>query len=195
MSPLAKKTIKLVKGCMANERSAQEGLYKQFYADMLRLCVRYLKTNDLAKEALNQGFLKVFQNIDSFDDKKGELNAWIATIMIRTCIDIKRKELKFTTDIDETGITENVFVSPAILDKLYAEDLIGMIRLLPDATQMVFNLSVIDGYSHKEISEQLNITESTSRWHLSEAKKQLRVLLEPLGVSNDYPTENNKGAR
>jgi RNA polymerase sigma-70 factor (ECF subfamily) len=195
MSPLAKKTIKLVKGCMANERSAQEGLYKQFYADMLRLCIRYLKTNDLAKEALNQGFLKVFQNIDSFDDKKGELNAWIATIMIRTCIDIKRKELKFTTDIDETGITENVFVSPAILDKLYAEDLIGMIRLLPDATQMVFNLSVIDGYSHKEISEQLNITESTSRWHLSEGKKQLRVLLEPLGVSNDYPTENNKGAR
>lgn len=195
MSPLAKKTIKLVKGCMANERSAQEGLYKQFYADMLRLCIRYLKTNDLAKEALNQGFLKVFQNIDSFDDQKGELNAWIATIMIRTCIDIKRKELKFTTDIDETGITENVFVSPAILDKLYAEDLIGMIRLLPDATQMVFNLSVIDGYTHKEISEQLNITESTSRWHLSEGKKQLRVLLEPRGASNDYPTENNKGAR
>jgi len=195
MSPLAKKTIKLVKGCMANDRSAQEGLYKQFYADMLRLCIRYLKTNDLAKEALNQGFLKVFQNINSFDDKKGELNAWIATIMIRTCIDIKRKELKFTTDIDETGITENVFVSPAILDKLYTEDLIGMIRLLPDATQIVFNLSVIDGYSHKEISEQLNITESTSRWHLSEGKKQLRVLLEPHGAGNDYPTEHNKGAR
>ncbi|NRF38751.1 RNA polymerase sigma factor [Pedobacter foliorum] len=195
MSPSAKKTIKLVKGCMANERSAQEGLYKQFYTDMLRLCIRYLKTNDLAKEALNQGFLKVFQNINSFDDKKGELNAWVATIMIRTCIDIKRKELKFTTDIDEAGITENVFVSPAILDKLYAEDLIGMIRFLPDATQMVFNLSVIDGYSHKEISEQLNITESTSRWHLSEGKKQLRVLLEPRGAGHDYPTEHKKGAR
>lgn len=180
---------------MANERSAQEGLYKQFYADMLRLCIRYLKTNDLAKEALNQGFLKVFQNINSFDDKKGELNAWIGTIMIRTCIDINRKELKFKTDVDEAGINENIFVSPAILDKLYAEDLIGVIRLLPNATQMVFNLSVIDGYTHKEISEQLNITESTSRWHLSEGKKQLRVLLEPRDASNDYPTEHNKGAK
>jgi RNA polymerase sigma factor (sigma-70 family) len=195
MSSSAKKTIKLVKGCMANERSAQEGLYKQFYADMLRLCIRYLKTNDLAKEALNQGFLKVFQNINSFNDEKGELGAWIGTIMIRTCIDLSRKELKFVTDIDEAGITENIFVSPAVLDKLYAEDLISMIRLLPDATQMVFNLSVIDGYTHKEISEQLNISESTSRWHLSEGKKQLRGLLAPKGTGNDYPTESNNGTR
>ncbi len=180
---------------MANDRSAQEGLYKQFYADMLRLCLRYLKTNDLAKEALNHGFLKVFQNIDSFNDEKGGLGAWIGTIMIRTCIDLSRKELKFTTDIDEAGITENIFVSPAVLDKLYAEDLISMIRLLPYATQMVFNLSVIDGYTHKEISEQLNITESTSRWHLSEGKKQLRVLLEPKGAGNDFSTESNKGKR
>ena len=180
---------------MANERSAQEGLYKQFYADMLRLCIRYLKTNDLAKEALNQGFLKVFQNINSFNDEKGELGAWIGTIMIRTCIDLGRKELKFVTDIDEAGITENIFVSPAALDKLYAEDLISMIRLLPDATQMVFNLSVIDGYTHKEISEQLNISESTSRWHLSEGKKQLRGLLAPKGTGSDYPTEFNNGTR
>lgn len=176
---------------MANERSAQEDLYKLFYAEMMRLCYRYLKSDDLAKEALNAGFLKVFQNIGSFDVHKGELNTWIKTIMVRTCIDLNRKELKFTTEKDIDGEAEEVFVLPSILQKLYAEDLVKSIRTLPAATRLVFNLYVVDGYSHKEISEQLKISESTSRWHLTEAKKQLRELLKA-SKSIDYPTELNQ---
>ncbi len=171
----------LIKGCMANERAAQERLYKMFYADMIRVCMRYLRTNDLAEEALNIGFLKVFQQIQTFNEKKGNLGGWIRTIMLRSCIDLGRKELRFKTDIDDIPPEEEVFIAPEALDNLYAQDLLLMIKSLPDASQMVFNLSVLEGYTHKEISEQLQITESTSRWHLSAAKKQLRGLLDPKG--------------
>jgi RNA polymerase sigma factor (sigma-70 family) len=195
MNLFVKQTSKLVKGCIANERSSQEGLYKLFYAEMLRVCYRYLKTDDLAKEALNIGFLKVFQNISTFDPKKGELHNWIKTIIVRTCIDLNRKELKFAIQKVTVEEAEEIFVLPTILQKLYAEDLIKNIRKLPAATQLVFNLYVIDGYTHKEIGNQLKITDSTSRWHLTEAKKQLRELLNPTSKSIDYTTESNQKAK
>ena len=192
MNLFAKPKSRLIKGCKANERSAQEGLYKLFYAEMLRVCYRYLKSDQLANEALNSGFLKVFQNIGLYEEQKGELGAWIRTIMVRTCIDMVRQEARFSNIQAEADSIEDVFVPPAILDKLYAEDLLKQIRLLPHATQLVFNLSVLDGYTHKEIGEQLNISESTSRWHLSEAKKQLRTLLSAPDSSIDIPTETIK---
>lgn len=189
---LSKRQIsKLIEGCAGNERQAQEALYKAYYAQMLRICYRYLKTKDLAQEALNAGFLKVFQNIKTFDSQKGDLGAWICTIMIRTAIDKNRRELKFFTTSYDDQDTDEYFIDPHILSKLYAEDLLKNIQQLPDATRVIFNLSVIDGYTHKEISNQLQITESTSRWHLAEAKKKLRVLLQAPGNDNRL-TDNNK---
>ena len=98
--------------------------------------------------------------------------------MIFTSIDKCRSELKFNhlliTDRDD----DEFFISPDILEKLFFDDILKEIRTLPLATQTVFNLSVLDGFSHKEIAAQLNISEGTSRWHLSEAKKQLKGLLE-----------------
>jgi RNA polymerase sigma factor (sigma-70 family) len=187
---LSKKQVtKLVEGCIGNERSAQETLYRHFYAQMLRICYRYLKTKDLAQEALNEGFLKIFQNIKSFDAQKGDLGAWVCTIIIRTAIDFNRKELKFFTEDYDDQDADEFFVDPGILSKLYADDLLKSINLLPDATRVIFNLSVIDGYTHKEISTQLNITEGTSRWHLAEAKKKLRALIGSPDNSSQ-PTDN-----
>ena len=189
MNLFFKQDTKLIKGCKANERQAQEGLYKLYYADMLRICFRYLKSDDLAQDALNVGFLKIFQHIQTFDAKKGEFGAWIRTVMVRSCIDISRREARFNETVSQDEI-EEIFIQPSVLDKLFVEDLLKLIRLLPTATQLVFNLSVIDGYSHKEIGEHLNITESTSRWHLTEAKKQLRKMLASPTI--DKPTENIK---
>jgi RNA polymerase sigma factor (sigma-70 family) len=183
----------LVKGCINNERTAQEALYKLFYADMLRVCHSYLPDKELAKEAFNSGFLKVFQSIKNFDVEKGELGGWIRKIMIYTAIDLCRKELKFAALTLHDQNDDDFFISPTILEKLYFEDILTKIRALPYATQTVFNLYEMDGFSHKEIAEHLNISEGTSRWHLAEAKKKLRKLLEPL-LTNSQDTERRNRA-
>jgi len=172
-------TEKLVNGCVSNDRASQEALYKLFHGEMVRVCHNYLADPALAKEAFNTGFLKVFQSIKNFDINKGELGGWIRKIMIYSAIDLCRKELKFNTTNTTVADEDEEFISPQILEKLYFEDILKHIRTLPTATQTVFNLSVLDGFSHKEIGEQLNISEGTSRWHLAEAKKKLRESLEP----------------
>ena len=195
MNLTKKEADKLVTGCINNERTAQEALYKLFHADMLRVCLNYLPDKELAKEAFNNGFLKVFQSIQNFDEKKGDLGGWIRKIMIHTSIDVCRSELKFNSTLFLDRDDDEFFIAPEILEKLYFEDILQNIRTLPYATQTVFNLSVIDGYSHKEISEQLNISEGTSRWHLSEAKRQLRQLLEPLAKNMGQPKERSGKAK
>ncbi|MDR3696150.1 sigma-70 family RNA polymerase sigma factor [Mucilaginibacter sp.] len=173
-----KQTQKLVKACVQNDRGAQEALYKLYYADMMQVCQSYLADEELAREAFNTAFLTVFESIKNFDTERGELGGWIRRIMVYSSIDLYRAELKFGNVTDDLPEQETEFIPPAVLEKLYFEDILRHIRTLPSATQTVFILSVLDGFSHKEISEQLNISEGTSRWHLSEAKKQLRGLLE-----------------
>ena len=171
-------TKKLVKGCLDNDRASQEALYKLFHGDMLRVCYTYSRDRELAREAFNTAFLKVFTSIKNFDADKGELGGWIRKIMIYTTIDLCRKELHFGHVILTEPDTDDLFIAPAILEKLYFEDILAHIRTLPYAMQTVFNLYVLDGFTHKEISEQLNISEATSRWHLSEAKKRLKASLD-----------------
>lgn len=186
-----KQAQELIKRCIDNDRTGQEALYKLFHAEMLRVCYSYLPDKELAKEAFNTGFLKVFQSVKSFDIEKGELGGWIRKIMIYTSIDLCRKELKFNTVSTSVEDQDDYFIAPAILEKLYFEDILQNIRVLPFATQTVFNLSVLDGFTHKEIGEQLNISEGTSRWHLAEAKRKLRELLEPLVTNSDRPKERS----
>lgn len=194
MNLLKKQAEKLVKGCIANDRTAQETLYKLFHADMLRVCYNYLPDKELAREAFNTGFLKVFLSVKSFDIEKGELGGWIRKIMIYTSIDLCRKELKFNAvDIDVQD-QDDYFITPSVLEKLYFEDILQNIRTLPFATQTVFNLSVLDGFTHKEIGEQLNISEGTSRWHLAEAKRKLRELLDP-SAGNTQPKERSENTK
>ncbi|MCC8426459.1 RNA polymerase sigma factor [Mucilaginibacter sp. UR6-11] len=187
-------TEKLVKGCINNTRTVQEALYKLFYADMLRVCCSYLPDKELAKEALNTGFLKVFKSIENFDIEKGELGGWIRKIMIFTTIDLCRKELKFSSLTLDEQDQDDFFISPSVLEKLYFEDILSHVRLLPYATQTVFGLYVLDGYTHKEIAGQLNISEGTSRWHLAEARRKLRAQFEP-PAKKDQATERSDKAK
>jgi RNA polymerase sigma-70 factor (ECF subfamily) len=115
--------------------------------------------------------------------------------MIYTAIDLCRKELKFNNKSLTDQDSDDYFISPSVLEKLYFEDILKNIRTLPFATQTVFNLSVLDGFTHKEIGEQLNISEGTSRWHLAEAKRKLRELLEALATDSDQSKERSEKAK
>jgi RNA polymerase sigma factor (sigma-70 family) len=167
----------LIGGCLKNDRKAQEHLYKRFYQAMMTLCVRYAKDRDDALEMLNDAFLKIFIRIRQYDPTKGALYTWMRKIVINTAIDFLRKQQN--VPVAEVALTneEEPGIENEAVQKMNGDELLGMIRQLPAATGMVFNLYIVDGFTHREIASMLAISEGTSRWHLSEARRQLKLII------------------
>lgn len=171
--------IDLINGCIDNDRKAQERLYKQFYVAMMSVCMRYTRNEDDAMEVLHNGFLKVYKNIHRFDSLKAGLYTWIRSIMIHSAIDFIRQNVKHSRQVEIDKATEPYIDSEAV-EKLNAQELLQVVRKLPPATQTVFNLYIIEGFTHKEIGIMIGISEGTSKWHLSEARRLMRKLLKTL---------------
>ena len=167
--------IELIQLCKNKNPKGQELLYRQYHSGMTRLCLRYLQNEPDTFEALTSGFLKVFKKIRDFEYQgEGSLEAWIRKIMVNESLMKLRKRKKFYLNVElQKANTESL---NAHLD-VDAEYLYDTIRRLPDGYRTVFNLHVIEGYSHKEIAEKLGIAESSSRSQLAHAKKKLRELL------------------
>lgn len=160
------------KGCIGNNRKSQETLYRHFFPIMERMVMRYTRDEDQIIDILNNGFLKVFQKIEKFENK-GSFEGWIRRIVYHSVSDYFRKstkDLKFLIYQDEFK-KEPSEVSD---HKLYYQDLINLVNNLPEKHMRVFHLFSIEGFSHKEISNQLNMKESTCRWYLAEARKILQ---------------------
>jgi RNA polymerase sigma factor (sigma-70 family) len=173
--PLFRSTLSeqdLVQGCSRNDRRIQEVLYKQYCSSMLALCRSYTKNEEDAVEVLQDGFLKVFQQIDRFDSSKSSLYTWMRTIMIRTAIDFLRKKNK-KQEIVEWKETHDPFIDADALQQMSAQQVLYLLQNLSETTRMVFNLYITEGYTHKEIGQLLSISDGTSKWHLSEARKYL----------------------
>lgn len=167
----------LVKGCLLNDRRVQELLYKQYCSSMIALCKSYTKNEEDAIEVLQDGFLKVFQQIKNYDPKKSSIYTWMRTIMIRTAIDFLRKQNRKNVAIEWKQEYEPAIEAEA-LQRMSAQQIQCMLQHLPANTRAVFNLYITEGYNHNEIGELLKISEGTSRWHLSEARKYLTDLLK-----------------
>ncbi|HEY0677016.1 MAG TPA: sigma-70 family RNA polymerase sigma factor [Chitinophagaceae bacterium] len=167
----------LVKGCIDNDRRAQEQLYKQFYGPMASICTRYTRNQHDAIEVLHNGFLKVFKNIERFDASKASLYTWIRTIVIHTAIDFIRQKARWYVPHGEIENAEVPGVEAEAIHRMSAQELLKLVQELPPATQTVFNLYVVEGYTHKEIGNLLDISDGTSKWHLSEARRQLQKLV------------------
>jgi RNA polymerase sigma-70 factor (ECF subfamily) len=171
----------IISGCQKGKRLAQEQLYKSFYKVMIQLCIRYTKDDSDAVEVLNNGFLKVFKNINKYDSRQGTVYTWIRKIIINSCLDFIRSKQNLAghAELDESV---EVHIEPEVIKKMKAAALLGLVRQLPPATRAVFNLYVIEGYAHKEVGKLLNISEGTSKWHLSEARKTLQKLIQQQDV-------------
>ena len=173
--PFSKSTLPeqdLIKGCLLNDRRMQELLYKQYCSSMLVLCKSYTRNDEDAVEVLQDGFLKIFQQISRFDASKSSLYTWMRTIMVRTSIDFLRKQNRKNVAIEWKEDYEPVIEGEA-LQRMSAQQIQCMLQHLPATTRMVFNLYVTEGYNHKEVGDLLDISEGTSKWHLSEARKSL----------------------
>ena len=166
----------LLQGCRKNDRESQRLLYQYYYGYAMSICLRYCKGIEVAKEVLNDGFLKVFTKIDQYNPDTS-FKGWLRRILINTAIDHYRKEVKHYNhdDISYAGIEAN---HTSVVSELSYQELIGMIRNLPPAYRAVFNLHVIDGYTHEEIGKILDISEGTSKSNLVKAREWLRKFLE-----------------
>lgn len=173
--------IELIRQCIQNDRKAQEKLYKQFLGPMWSICIRYLNQREEALEALNDGFLKIFQHIGTYDHTRSALITWMSRIMVHTAIDaLRRKKTLHYVPVEETT-GEGEPYSDELPDRYTAEELLFYIHQLPEQTKLVFNLYTIEGYSHEEIASFLGISGSTSRWHVTEARKRLQKMIQNHG--------------
>ena len=172
----------LLEACKQEKRRAQFELYRLCYSTLMSVCIRYERNREDAEFMLNKVFYKILSNLHRYDEK-APFEAWIRRIAINTQIDEYRKNSRSKIDYHE----EPMNVAPLnVMDyneadkKFDAEELLMMIRQLPPVSQKVFNLYVIDGYNHKEIGDQLDISEGTSKWHLSNARKKLKAMMRKL---------------
>ncbi len=171
----------LISRCMANERAAQEEFYKKYYGKLMALCMRYLKNEDDAMDALNTGFLKIFRNLDKYQSQ-GSFEGWMYHIMRNTILDFIRSQVKYR-DMANIETIEYEFSIPAsAVQELYAKDLLKLLDELPESTRTVFNLFAIEGCKHEEIAKLLGISEGTSKWHVAEARKRLQKRIKNWGV-------------
>jgi RNA polymerase sigma-70 factor (ECF subfamily) len=166
----------LVRDCIANNRKAQEQLYRELYAFAMRIALRYSRDEFDAADILSSAFVKVFKHLKSFDVQKGNLHGWVKKIIVNEGLDHIRSRERFSEQVELETIPEPGIDNHA-LEKMGVEELMELIRKLPPATHAVFVLYAVDGYTHKEIAAQLHISEGTSKWHLSEARKKLQETL------------------
>ena len=144
---------------------------------MMSLCLRYVRSREDAIEVLNDAFLKIFRQIGRYDAARGAIYTWMRKIVINTALDALRKQKAIHNREMPPGAEEEPGIDNDALAKLSGDELLGMILRLPVTTRLVFNLYIVDGYAHREIASLLSISEGTSRWHLNEARRQLKMII------------------
>lgn len=170
-------TEQLIESCLAGKKQAQAGLYSKYYNLVFAVCLRYTHDKPEAKSLVNLTFLKVFNNLQKLASGSSFI-AWIKRIAINTCIDEIRKQHKTSEYISSMADLPDEAVDETLIDKIDAEHILTIIQKIAPVSRTVFCLYILDGYKHAEIAEMLNMAEATSRWHLSNAKKELQVLLK-----------------
>jgi RNA polymerase sigma-70 factor (ECF subfamily) len=171
----------ILQGCQKNDAAAQQVLYQKYSPKMLSVCYRYAKSREDAEDMLQEGFVKVFLQIRRYENR-GSLEGWILRIIVHTCINHLKKYKKFN-DVVDLAYESNIMIRedniPGIVQ---AKQIVECIRSLPIGYRTVLNLYAIEGYSHKEIGNMLDIEESTSRSQYTRAKNMLEEILGKKGI-------------
>ena len=178
------KDLELVSACARGERAAQREFYDRFSGRMLSVCRRYVRTTAEAEDVLQEGFLKAFQHIRTFRFESS-IAGWLTTIMVRTALNSQRQKLYMMpmVDVRHAGLHDS---EPSVISAMSAEQLIALIQELPDGCRVVFNLYALEGYTHQEIANMLEVSEGTSKSQYSRARQLLREKILKLNVVKAY---------
>jgi len=163
---------KLVKACVNKDQKAQKKLYDLFASRMMMICLRYSKSSSEAEDILQESFIKVFNNIDNLREYSN-VAAWIKKIVINTALNYQRSKLYLYPMVSVENL-RIVYDENVALSNFHLDELLKMIQELPLGCQVIFNLYAIEGYTHKEISKKLKISEGTSKSQYSRAKSLLQ---------------------
>ena len=170
----------LIQGCIRNERGAQEKLYHLFYPRMMALVRRYIDHEMQAEEVLNNGYLRAFQKIKQYNFQ-GSFEGWLRKIVFHAVADYVKQNTRYSNQI--VLVEKDQFVHQDHAEKLYYDQLLQLVQALPEATRNVFNMYVMEGFTHKEIGNLLGISEGTSKWHLSEGRRVLKERIEKMELN------------
>jgi len=165
----------LIEAIINNERWAQRQLYEQYYSPLMSICLRYAANEKDAEDVLHESFIKIFKNIHRYNVGTS-LKNWMSRIVVNTSIDHYRKKSKMET-VELSGVYHLRTSEPGAIEKLTAKEIIAALQQLTGIYRAIFNMFVVEGYSHKEIAKKLNISESTSRSNLVKARKKLKEIL------------------
>lgn len=164
-----------INACISNEEWAQKKLYEDHYSIMYPVCLRYATDSEEALDILHEGFIKVFRHMSKYTIGTS-LKAWIKRIMVNTAIDFYRKRSRRRTEDIDNAISLSTD-SPDVVSSMSATEILAALQKLSPAYRSVFNLYIIEGFSHKEVADKLNISESTSRSNLVKARQKLKKIL------------------
>ncbi len=186
--------LELIHGCIKNEAQCQEALYALYSPKMLGLCFRYSKNREDAEDMLQEGFVKVFAQLHNFRFE-GSFEGWVRRIIVHTCINQLKKNKKFSDSIEISVAYQISDASDNVPSMMQAKQVVDCIRLLPIGYRTVLNLFAIEGYSHREISQLLQIEESTSRSQYTRAKNLLEMILAEKKIIELRNIKSNAGGK
>ena len=166
----------LIEGCKKQDPKAQKGLYDLLAPAMMAVCLRYIRDKEAAKDTMQDGFITLFDKISTYKGE-GAFEGWARRIFVNTALmQIRRNDaLKFSDNIEDSQAMQ--MTQSNTLEKIGADEIFKLVSSMPDGFRTVFNLYVIEGYSHKEIAEELGCTEATSRSKLQRARLRLQELI------------------
>lgn len=169
--------LRLVKACLNGERAAQKQLYEQYSRKMMPICIRYSNDYETAKDMLHDGFVKVFVHLKDYKGE-GSFEGWMRRIFVNTALENLRKNADRPYVVDINDARELSARDYSVLEEMSADEIMKCIQQLPEVYRAVFNMFAVEGYSHREIAEALNLSESSSRVYLTRAKQMLQKILE-----------------
>ena len=164
--------IELIKAVMDGNKRAAHLLYDAHKNSLFLVCLRYARDRSQAQDYLQESFISIFKNLKQFDTSRGAFESWAKRVAINTCLMDLRKKTLYSVSLSEAEKVEST--ADDVLSDLSLKEMLALIQQLPDGYKTVFNMYVIDGYSHKEIAEELNISPSTSKTQLMKARLLLQ---------------------
>ena len=169
----------IVEKCKKQDRLSQRKIYEMFYGKMMAVCLRYARNSDDAKDILQDGFIKAFNKIDRYSFE-GSFEGWLKRIIVNTAIDSYRRKKREVTIADDSLIKDDAIIDDEVTNKyegLSINDIVDAMQQLSPGYRSVFNLYVMEGLTHKEIAETLNVSEGTSKSNFAKAKSNIKKIL------------------